>query len=835
MRIEFESAVLTALPDAEKTRPAKEASSKISDGKVGWFIQALDVGAASIRYRCFHFARLLAPKFQSQYLTSLDEVREAITGLDALIVVKRIDRTVVELVALARQSGVPVFLDLCDDLLAPRYAKNEQGVNLLHFLGIIPFLEGVTVPSAEMAERLEGYALDHGYSGLSVHVIPDIAETWGVYRATLKAVTGTDLDKTLNQTPPEPGPHPKRIIWFGNYGASHSNFGMFSLKPYLKAIRTVHAEIPIELVIVSNSEAVYRALVQDCGFPTRYVPWSPSAIYSELATADVALLTTGDDDFCSIKSSNRLLQALSMDVPVIVPKNPFAEFDDIVFSGRIEESLRVCLDHRRNRVVVPRLKAARRLLKRYEPKRLTGIWAKLLKAAARRRQLGIHQDPRGSVLLLAEPGDNGKAFKSAVSAAKNQEGLDYELLISTDLLEGQPEFGAMLAKASAVPSFFSGKLKGGQNRLLGCSALVVDRPDAPIAKQLTGYAKRLGVPILTNSEAGKGALSRFAKAPARGQTKNSIRAGPYEEGENSDGTVDWAFIVHQNARGWILDAICREIGSRQPDSWKVSYFPEPAPEAKNYFFSHYLLLQNYLEKYPDKLNSSNVFVWYTHPREEDPAKVARLLLDFDHVSKVIFACDSNRQLWLGRGLPEDKAIVVLGAADPALFSFHERGEGVVGLSSSFYERKNPDCLLEVVKLLPHREFLLLGRKWNQYALFEEMKALPNFTYKSAPYSQYPSIYATFDVFLSMSSLEGGPIPLIEAMMSNAVPVASRTGFAPDLITEGENGFIFDLDAPANVIAEMIEAAFALPTNVRETVEDYDWDNFSSAIVKLADE
>jgi glycosyltransferase involved in cell wall biosynthesis len=188
---------------------------------------------------------------------------------------------------------------------------------------------------------------------------------------------------------------------------------------------------------------------------------------------------------------------------------------------------------------------------------------------------------------------------------------------------------------------------------------------------------------------------------------------------------------------------------------------------------------------------------------------------------------------LERGLPEEKTAVVLGAADPKLFRFHERGAGVVGLSSSFYERKNPDCLLEVINLLPQREFLLLGRKWNQYALFEEMKAMPNFTYRTAPYREYPNIYGSFDVFLSMSSLEGGPIPLVEAMMSNAVPVASRTGFAPDLIQHGRNGFIFDLDASPEKIAALIECAFMLPDNVRVTVESLDWDKFSTSIMNLA--
>jgi glycosyltransferase involved in cell wall biosynthesis len=436
-------------------------------------------------------------------------------------------------------------------------------------------------------------------------------------------------------------------------------------------------------------------------------------------------------------------------------------------------------------------------------------------------------------LIVLEPGDSPQVAKRLFSAARALEGAEYEVLVSTELLGAKPEWHPALARSPAIPHFYSGELKSRRNLLLGASALVVERPSAANAALLAGFAEQLEVPVITSAEAAAGALKRVRRQARSVADHPAIQPGPYPERMNEDGTVDWSFIVHENARGWILDAICREIGSRQPGSWKVSYFPEPAPPAKNVFFSHYALLQSVLEREPCALDQSRVFVWYTHPREENPANVAKLLLAFDKVTRVIFACESNRALWLERGLPEEKTAVILGAAEPKLFRFHERGRGVVGLSSSFYERKNPDCLLQVIKLLPHREFVLVGRKWNQYALFEEMKAQANFTYVNAPYSDYPDIYATFDVFLSMSTLEGGPIPLIEAMMSNAVPVASRTGFAPDLIRHGENGFIFDVNASPEVVANLIEAAFQLPANVRETVERFDWDNFSAEVVKLA--
>jgi glycosyltransferase involved in cell wall biosynthesis len=666
---------------------------------------------------------------------------------------------------------------------------------------------------------------------VSIHVVPDVAETWDLFRSTFKAVTGREFRDELTAAA---APRPKQIIWFGNYGASHSNFGIFSLKNQLKALKAAHADFPLELVVVSNNETVYRALVHNCGFPSRYVPWSAQAVYSELRSADAALLTTGDDEFCSIKSSNRVLQALAAGVPVITQKSPaLSELEDAIFSGKVEEALRLCLGPARPRAIPPRLQAAQRILPRYTSERLGGIWAHLLKSAIERSRVGPAR-ASGKALIVLEPGDEVAKAKSLLSTAKQLPKVDYDLLISTDLLESQPEFNSIPRLSRTIPRFFSGALKGERNLLFGCSALVVERPSAPIAKLLAGPATQLGVRVLTSEEAANGELERLA--PAREpkiSVPSQIRAGPFKERLNADGTVDWSFIVHQNARGWILDAICREIGSRQPSSWHVCYHPDPSPNAKNYFFSHYLLLENYLECRPENLHDSNVFVWYTHPREENPVSVAKLLLAFERVTRVIFACQSNRQVWLERGLPEEKTAVVLGAADPSLFRFHERGKGVIGLSSSFYERKNPDCLLEVMKLLPHRQFLLLGRKWNQYALFEQMKTLPNFTYKTARYEEYPELYANFDVFLSMSSLEGGPIPLIEAMMSNAVPVSSNTGFAPDLIRHGENGFLFELDAPAEMVANLIELAFALPSDVRGTVQNYDWNNFSTEVVKLA--
>ncbi|WP_367271061.1 glycosyltransferase family 4 protein [Sphingorhabdus sp. EL138] len=412
-------------------------------------------------------------------------------------------------------------------------------------------------------------------------------------------------------------------------------------------------------------------------------------------------------------------------------------------------------------------------------------------------------------------------------------GLDYEMLVSMDLLEANPRFASALHAARCLPRFFSGKLPSFDGELEQCSCVVIGNCGTKFGKAMVDLASKFDVEVVEFREALNRDFSIYSTQEAVDEGTTRAPPGPHPPRMNLDGSVDWAFVIHSNARGWILDAICQEIGSRQPASWQVIGHRTRPPPAKNLFFSHFTLLDSFDIRFPEEIAASKIFLWYTHPREETPASIARSLDLFGRATRVIFTSETNRAVWIERGLPPERATVVLGAADPQLFLGHNRDNGCVGMSSSFYERKNPDLMLEVIKALPHRQFTLLGRNWKRYARFEELQALPNFTYLSAPYRDYPRIYGTFDVFLSISSLEGGPIPLIEAMMCNAVPVASNTGFAHDLITPGQNGFIFDHDASVEMVADLIEKAFALPTDVRSTVEPYDWDRFSAKIVELA--
>ena len=187
--------------------------------------------------------------------------------------------------------------------------------------------------------------------------------------------------------------------------------------------------------------------------------------------------------------------------------------------------------------------------------------------------------------------------------------------------------------------------------------------------------------------------------------------------------------------------------------------------------------------------------------------------------RVVFTSETLLALWIACGLKPAHAAVVPGAADPAIFRGHARKDGPVGLLARFGERERPDLLRAVVHLLPGRRFVLAGPGWRSYALLEEMIAASNFMWMPAPPGGHApgeraEILSGIDVVLSPAATGFGAVPLLEAMMENAVPVACRTGVAPDLIRHGQNGFLFDDAAPAEVVAELVERAFVLDGDVR---------------------
>jgi glycosyltransferase involved in cell wall biosynthesis len=78
----------------------------------------------------------------------------------------------------------------------------------------------------------------------------------------------------------------------------------------------------------------------------------------------------------------------------------------------------------------------------------------------------------------------------------------------------------------------------------------------------------------------------------------------------------------------------------------------------------------------------------------------------------------------------------------------------------------------------------------------------------------------------VSSLEGGPLPLLEAMACGLVPVVTDTGWASDLIVNHKNGIIIPVEANVEVVKNSIKKAYSIDSFlVRESVSKLTVESF----------
>ena len=106
-------------------------------------------------------------------------------------------------------------------------------------------------------------------------------------------------------------------------------------------------------------------------------------------------------------------------------------------------------------------------------------------------------------------------------------------------------------------------------------------------------------------------------------------------------------------------------------------------------------------------------------------------------------------------------------------------------------------------------------------------ALPaNSLYHRAPdQNALRDIYAACDVWLLGSRTEGFGLPLLEAMACRTPVVATRAGAAPDLIRNGINGYVVDVE-DADAMADRIMQVL--------TLSPKDWKTMSDAALAVAE-
>lgn len=293
---------------------------------------------------------------------------------------------------------------------------------------------------------------------------------------------------------------------------------------------------------------------------------------------------------------------------------------------------------------------------------------------------------------------------------------------------------------------------------------------------------------------------------------------------------DVIVVLPPKGSAWILDAIGLEIGSRiKGCNVKYIHSGDLIPGGSICIYMHYMYFYSSLCANVYNVSACKNIVYATHFEFDkfgvDVSAIYSLFKCFDHI--VCMNSGLKRHLII-HGCENRKLHVNVGAADPEKFYFTDDGSErkYIGFSSAFYHRKNPSLIISIVKAMPEYEFLLLGKGWRCVDYFKDIEALSNLTYVETNYDNYPDYYRMMKVFVSTSFIEGGPIPLVEAMMAGAIPVVSNTGFANDLVENCVNGFVFNCDDDLQSIVEKIKYSFQVNKFERGLPYSCSWDSFA---------
>jgi len=304
-------------------------------------------------------------------------------------------------------------------------------------------------------------------------------------------------------------------------------------------------------------------------------------------------------------------------------------------------------------------------------------------------------------------------------------------------------------------------------------------------------------------------------------------------------------------RGWILEGIIREsaeaVGQQIAVVWipnnKVAAF-DPRnvaswmwllmPARSVLFVNQKLFVR--MKKHPRIwfliCRRKDISIYFTH--ESEIEEFVCLCNEDRRVSRVTTFNNSDSQNLRAHLRPEIDLRVTYGAVDRSVYSPFGKDASlnssyvlIVGIMSP---RKNPTVIKRVIERNPGVDFVIHGENWE--SLWGDAHEMPNnLRIIKFDFSLNPQLMRDAACLLTISDLEGGPYPTLEALASGTPVVASNTGWNPELINE-LNGFLISNLNADHEISAAIKGAFELK-RINKQLDllplDYSWERVARAL------
>lgn len=190
-----------------------------------------------------------------------------------------------------------------------------------------------------------------------------------------------------------------------------------------------------------------------------------------------------------------------------------------------------------------------------------------------------------------------------------------------------------------------------------------------------------------------------------------------------------------------------------------------------------------------------------------------------YVDSIMTVCSQWHDFLIEKGIAENRLVMVRNGVNTELFHPADKQERkrlrrryeipndafVIGFSakrsSDSSNRKGINILEKLIDessaKIPSAWWIIRGPGWQSLV---QQKRQNGAKITHIPFllekGDVAESYRLMDAYVVTASIEGGPVPLIEAMSTGLCCVTTEVGLAPELIQDGNNGFIVGFDDAA---------------------------------------
>jgi len=254
--------------------------------------------------------------------------------------------------------------------------------------------------------------------------------------------------------------------------------------------------------------------------------------------------------------------------------------------------------------------------------------------------------------------------------------------------------------------------------------------------------------------------------------------------------------------------------------WNLDKLPE------NSLFIHQDVMELVLTKKKRLHNETRVY--FTH-NNRDLSEVPHIISVIGKASRVFTQNKQAVDFLESNGLPKGLASPIYGAIDRNIFFPKLESKETIGIGKEKLlqelplkefvlivgdckERKNPKAIFDVVKANPSVFFVIHGRGWERMTQAQGLKNLKIIQFN---FSLHPFLMRNAQTYLSLSILEGGPYPTIEAMASGTPVLVTDTGWNKELVSK-EAGFVIPTDSDHSFVSNYLYQALEMKKFVQSS-------------------